>query len=168
MGLSVDLHRYFLGLRLASLHMSPNEAFPPRSVYDSADPDTGLMSTTGVPSIASIGPTYRRPGFIFKTFTRWSPSGLGRCGDRVENTPVTGRDRSFRGWTLITSLSARCSQVITMISSPTCIRCRAFLYQGSTSIRASGAPSKPCRGVSSRRFNSERMYPIGLIENLFT
>jgi hypothetical protein len=133
-----------------------------RTGHESADIGrTGFMSTTGVSSIASIRPTRSLPCPIFRTLTRCNPNGLGRSGDRVENTPVSGRDASPLGRTFSTFLRARCSQVMIMISSPTCIRCRAFLYEGSTSIK--GAPSRLCRGAASRPLKSERMNPIGLI-----
>ena len=41
-----------------------------KAVHESIDSSTGFMSTTGVLSIASIGPTNRRPECIRKTFTR--------------------------------------------------------------------------------------------------
>jgi hypothetical protein len=53
-------------------------------------PSTGLTSSTGVPSTASIGPTRREPGAVCVTVTGWMPIGLGRCGDRVLKTPVSG------------------------------------------------------------------------------
>ena len=46
------------------------------------------MSTTGVPSMASIGPMCSRRPSIACTFTVCSPSGFGRSGERVENTPL--------------------------------------------------------------------------------
>lgn len=57
----------------------------------------GLMSTTGVPSTASIGPIRRRFPAIRFTVTGWRPSGFGRSGDRVANTPVSGSRRLSRG-----------------------------------------------------------------------
>ncbi len=54
---------------------------------------TGLMSTTGVPSMASIGATRNRCSATSNTVTRCSPTGLGRSGDRVANTPVSGTSR---------------------------------------------------------------------------
>src|SRR5258705_1174626 len=47
-------------------------------VYESLDcGSTGLISTTGVPSIASIGPTFNLFPATSKTVTRCKPSGLG-------------------------------------------------------------------------------------------
>src|SRR5258705_7195032 len=65
---------------------------------ESADVDsTGLRSTTGVPSIASIGPTLTLVPAISRTVTRCRPNGLGRSGDRVAKTPVRGLAWSLRG-----------------------------------------------------------------------
>jgi len=53
-------------------------------LYASADwGSTGLISTTGVPSIASIGPTFSLSPAMARTVTRCKPSGFGRSGDRV-------------------------------------------------------------------------------------
>src|SRR5207247_8630872 len=60
-------------------------------------PSTGLMSTTGVPSMASMGPILRRLPAIDRTVTRWRPSGFGRSGERVAKTPARRRRRSPRG-----------------------------------------------------------------------
>ena len=57
----------------------------------------GLMSTTGVPSMASMGPMRRRCFSILRTVTRWRPIGLGRSGERVAKTPVSRRLGSERG-----------------------------------------------------------------------
>src|SRR6267154_1333169 len=58
------------------------------TTHQSADREsTGLISTTGVPSIASSGPTLISRPEISSTFTRCSPSGFGRSGDRVAKTP---------------------------------------------------------------------------------
>ncbi len=54
---------------------------------------TGLMSTMGVPSMASIGATRNRCSATSNTMTRCSPRGLGRPGDRIANTPVNGTSR---------------------------------------------------------------------------
>jgi hypothetical protein len=57
--------------------------------------NTGLMSTTGVPSSASRGSTRKRTdSAISNTRTRCSPMGFGRSGERVAKTPFRGsRDR---------------------------------------------------------------------------
>ena len=55
------------------------------------------MSATGVPSIASIGPTLIRFPTISRTVTRCNPNGFGLSGDRVEKTPASGELRSLRG-----------------------------------------------------------------------
>jgi len=44
------------------------------------------MSTTGVPSIASKGPTASSRPSIPCTVTSWRPSGFGRSDERVANT----------------------------------------------------------------------------------
>jgi hypothetical protein len=59
----------------------------------------GLMSTTSVPSIASMGPMRMRRPSMARTVTGWRPSGFGRSGDRVANTPVSRRRLSPRGRT---------------------------------------------------------------------
>ena len=70
------------------------------SHYESADwGSTGLISTTGVPSIASIGPTFNLSPEISRTVTRCKPSGFGRSGDRVAKTPDRGKVLSSRGCT---------------------------------------------------------------------
>ncbi len=57
--------------------------------YESADcGSTGLISITGVPSIASIGPTLNPSAVISITVTRCKPSGFGLMGDRVAKIPV--------------------------------------------------------------------------------
>jgi hypothetical protein len=73
---------------------------------------------TGVPSIASSGPTRIRCFSTASTRTRWSPTGFGRSGERVEKTPVSGREGSLRGWTSRTDRSASWNQVRTRSSSP--------------------------------------------------
>ncbi len=122
------------------------------------------MSTTGVPSIASIGPILIRFPTISRTVTRCSPSGFGLSGDRVEKTPVSGELLSPRGCTFSLSRRASCNQVTIMISSPTTMPCNPSSKQGLISSQASGAPSRPCRGVSPRHSKSERMNPIGSSE----
>ena len=47
------------------------------------------MSTTGVPSSASRSRTRSSVPSTATTSTRCSPIGLGRCGERVANTPVS-------------------------------------------------------------------------------
>ena len=58
---------------------------------------TGLMSTTGVPSMASRGPTCRRFPSIARTVTVWRPNGFGLSGERVAKTPVRGCARRTVG-----------------------------------------------------------------------
>jgi hypothetical protein len=60
---------------------------------------TGLMSTTGVPPMASIGHIRSRVPEILRRVTRWSPNGFGRCEDRMltmkpgrDNDAVAGRN----------------------------------------------------------------------------
>src|SRR5690349_14954088 len=62
-------------------------------------PSTGFTSTMGVPSTASRFDTRTRVPSIARTVTRCSPTGLGRCGARVVNTPCRGRLWSPRGCT---------------------------------------------------------------------
>ena len=72
--------------------MLPDPFHSERSGYPSAQSTrTGLTSTTGVPSMASIGPIRNRVPEISRTVTRCSPNGFGRCGDRVVNTPASER-----------------------------------------------------------------------------
>ena len=86
--------------------LQSEDALPSR--YASAQSTrTGLTSTTGVPSMASIGPIPNRVPEISRTVTRCSPNGFGRCGDRVVNIPASGISGSPRGCTLSTSRSAR-------------------------------------------------------------
>jgi hypothetical protein len=61
------------------------------------------MSTTGVPSIASSGPTFNSRPTISSTVTGCEPSGFGRSGDRVAKTPVSGALVSPRGCVFRTS-----------------------------------------------------------------
>ena len=81
------------------LELVPGPGFPKsESTYRSGTVrSTGLMSTTGVPSMASSGPTFSLPGASSSAVTRWRPRGFGRSGDRVANTPVSGRLSSPRG-----------------------------------------------------------------------
>ena len=120
------------------------------------------MSTTGVPSTASMGPMSSRFFASSLTATRWSPNGLGRCGDRVANTPFKERRLSERGCTLSTLRRARCNQVMTMISSPTAMPSSARATDAFTSSQASGAPSAPCFGALESLVTVDRMMPIGL------
>ena len=55
----------------------------PKADYPSARVDADLISTTGVPSNASIGPIFIRVPLISRTMTGCSPSGFGRAGERV-------------------------------------------------------------------------------------
>jgi len=86
---------------------------------------------------------------------------LGRSGDRVANTPVSGRLGSDRGWTFRVSRRARCNQVRTMTSSPTANPSSACATDGRTSSQASGAPSEPCFGALLRSLILDRSTPIG-------
>lgn len=122
------------------------------------------MSATGVPSIASIAPILIRLSMIWRTVTWCNPSGFGLSGDRVEKTPVSGEISSPRGCTFSLSRCASCNHVIIMMSCPTAMPCSPSTKRGLTSSQASGAPSIPCRGASSRHFKSERMKPIGRTE----
>lgn len=117
------------------------------------------MSTTGVASSASIGPTRSRFPAISLSVTRCNPSGLGRSGERVAKTPVSGLLASERGCTFSTLRRARCSQVMMMISSPALKPSRHFAANGWISSQASGAPSEACLGASLRCFRDERITP---------
>src|SRR5262249_29613211 len=66
--------------------------------------------------------------------------------------------------TLSVSRLASCSQVMMMSSCPTTRPCSPGLTRGLISSQASGAPSRPCRGASCRRFKSERTKPMGRTE----
>jgi len=68
---------------------------------------TGLMSRTGVPSIASKLRTVSDPFATDSIVTACRPIGFGRSGDRVEKTPVSGRLKSPRGWTVSVVRSPR-------------------------------------------------------------
>src|SRR5262249_50027137 len=68
-----------------------------RMAYPERRPSTGLMSTTGVPSMASIGPTRRRLPLISRIVTGLRPTGLGRSGERVAKPPGRGVLRAERG-----------------------------------------------------------------------
>jgi hypothetical protein len=122
---------------------------------------TGLISTTGVPSITSIGPIRNRFLPTFRTVTRCSPSGFGRSGDRVANTPASARCESERGWTWRTSRRPWCSQVTTKSSSPLQILSKPRAAKEFTSNHASGAPSEPCFGAPFRFLIVDRIVPIG-------
>src|SRR5712675_1499242 len=101
---------------------------------------TGLISTTGVPSIASSGPTLISRPEISSTFTRCSPSGFGRSGERVAKT--THSTFLFpRGCTFKTSRRPWCSHVSTTISVLTSIPSSPSATSGVISIHTSGAPS---------------------------
>ena len=109
--------------------------------------------------MASIGPIRSRRPLIERTVTGCRPSGFGRSGDRVANTPVSGFRGSDRGRTFKTSRRPWCSHVITMTLSPAARRCNASAAHGKMSSQASGAPSPPCRGAFFRAFSVERMRP---------
>ena len=119
------------------------------------------MSTTGVPSMTSIGPIRIRFLLISRTVTRWRPSGFGRSGDRVQKTPVSARFGSERGCTFSTLRRLSCSHVMTRISSPTFIPSRPSATDGLMSRQASGAPYQPCFGASLRFLIAERITPLG-------
>ncbi len=119
------------------------------------------MSTTGVPSIASIGPTRNRVLTILLMVTGCRPIGFGRSGDRVAKTPQRRFCGSDRGWTFIVSRRASCSHVITIISSPAFRPSRHSAKRGSTSSQTSGAPSSPCFGACARVLTFERITPMG-------
>ena len=57
----------------------------------------GLTSSTGVPSTASRSRTRTALPSTATTSTRWRPIGFGRSGERVANTPISGRSVSPRG-----------------------------------------------------------------------
>ena len=59
------------------------EALAPHANHPSARVDADLISTTGVPSNASIGPIFRRVPSTSRTVTVCSPIGFGRAGERV-------------------------------------------------------------------------------------
>jgi hypothetical protein len=63
-------------------------------------PRIGLMSSIGVPEMASSRSTVRPSGVIAVMVAWWRPIGFGRCGERVANTPVAGRVGSSRGCTM--------------------------------------------------------------------
>src|SRR5919197_1445992 len=126
---------------------------------------TGLMSTTGVPSIASSGSTLSLRSAISRTTTGCRPSGFGRSGDRVAKTPARGTLVSPRGCVFKTSRRASCNQVMTISSSPTSIPSSPCRTDGVSSIQASGAPSLPWLGARSRSSSGDRTTPIGRSES---
>jgi hypothetical protein len=83
---------------------------PHHYIFESSDCwSSGLISTTGVPSMASIGPTLRKFPFLAKTETRCRPNGLGLSGERVPKKPPslwrpalrkTRQSQSLRGTAL--------------------------------------------------------------------
>src|ERR671931_533215 len=119
------------------------------------------MSITGVPSIASSGPTVSSWPAIASTMTRCNPSGFGRSDDRVAKTPARGTLSSPRGCVFKTSRRDSCNQVMTMSSSPTTIPSRPSRTAGIISMRASGAPSLPWLGALLRSLRGDRTMPIG-------
>ncbi len=123
---------------------------------------TGFMSMTGVPSMASNGPTLSCRPVTSKTVTRCNPRGLGRSGDRVTNTPVSGNVLSPRGCSFNTLRSARWNHVIKIISWPAAIPCSPSATFAVTSSHASGAPSTPCLGAFWRILSGDRINPIGI------
>jgi hypothetical protein len=106
-GFSPDIWRLMSGLTgRARRRGSMDQASPPVQPQVRPAPHRssergriGLISMTGVPSIASIGPTLNRSPEISNTFTRCSPTGLGRSGERVAKTPVSGAFGSDPGCT---------------------------------------------------------------------
>jgi hypothetical protein len=120
------------------------------------------MSTIGVPSRASSGRTLRRPLLSNSNIsTRCKPMGLGRSGERVANTPRRGTSGFPRGWTLRRSRLPLSSHVRTRISCPATRPSRASAKAGPISSRASGPPSWPCLGHSSRDVSEDRTTPMG-------
>src|SRR5262249_4911739 len=95
------------------------------------------------------------------------PSGFGRSGERVANTPCSRRRGSLRGNTCITSRRPWWSHVITISWSPALTRNSASAAHGSISSHASGAPSLPWRGAPFRSASVERMNPTGRSVNRF-
>nr|BFE74203.1 hypothetical protein GCM10020092_075040 [Actinoplanes digitatis] len=123
---------------------------------------TGLTSRTGVPSSASRSATRRRRSPTSSTVTWCRPIGLGRSGERVLNTPVSGRDRSSRGCTRRTPRSARSSHVSSSSGSPGRMSLRASAYRGSKTSQAGGDPSSPCLGAVAGSFSGDSTRPTGL------
>jgi hypothetical protein len=68
-----------------------------------SEESTGLILTTGVPSIALSGATLSWSPSVFKTVTLCKPRGFGRSGDLIANTRASGRRSSPRGCTFRTS-----------------------------------------------------------------
>ncbi len=118
------------------------------------------MSTTGVPSIASSGPTFSSRSATSRTVTRCNPRGFGRSGERVAKTPASGTLSSPRGCVFKTSRRASCNQVMTMSSSPATIPSSPSRTDAVSSIHASGAPSLPWLGALLRSLSGDRTMPI--------
>ena len=128
-------------------------AYRKRRADDSRRPrQTIFTSTTGVPSIASSGPTRRLVPSIDRIVTRCRPSGFGRCGERVAKTPVSGCD----GVVARMRLEDAAIGAIEPGDRAGWRRRRARPARpgakaGSMSSQASGAPSSPWRGASVER-----------------
>ena len=101
------------------------------------------MSITGVPSIASSASHEQPRPLDLPILARCNPSGLGRSGERVAKTPVSGRFGRFRGRTCVTLRSAWWNHVIRITSSPAAMRCSAGASSAASSTHASGAPLVP-------------------------
>ena len=91
----------------------------------------------------------------------WTPSGFGRCCERVANTPRIGRLASPRGCTCRTVRFARCSQVITTMSSPGCRPSSAGRTSGLNISQQSGEPSSPWRGAACGSVSGDSTNPMG-------
>jgi len=74
---------------------------------------------------------------IESSVTVWSETGLGRWGERVEKTPLSGRSSCPLGWTFSRPRSAWCIQQITMIFPRFSRPSSAERYAGLTTISAS-------------------------------
>jgi hypothetical protein len=122
------------------------------------------MSTTGVPSIASSGPTFSLRPAISRTVTRCNPEGFGLSGDMVPKTPVSGRLFTSLGCSVKRSRRASCNQVTTMISWPTSIPWCPSTRDGASSIHSSGffvALAGRRLAILERRLdNTDRLHQI--------
>ena len=101
---------------------------------------TGLMSTTGVPLTASRGWTRSLSPSFATIVARCRPTGLGRAGERVLNTPRSGPVGSSPGRVASSSRRAWCSQVSTKMSEPTWRSRMPSRTSGLITSQASGAP----------------------------
>ena len=124
---------------------------------------TGLTSMIGVPCTASSARTRMRTPSTAVISTRCKPTGLGRSGERVLNTPARALETSPLGRTLKTSRCARSSQVRTRISVPGRRSARPSSISGSKTSQACGAPSSACRGAASRSVSEDSTLPMAWI-----